>query len=309
VWPVQTLRFGVFAAALAIGFVEPLTHLFRYATHSLIVSYIPLAPLISGYLIFIDRGKLPRMASRGWGGALTCVTAGLCVLAFSWGAHQCGLKLDESESLALSTAGFLVLLAGGAFFFFGPAVMTAVALPVACCALIVPPPPAVLDPVVGFMQNTSAWSAHIFLLLAGTPNNLSGSQLLLDNMAFEVTTKCAGVHAGMALMMVGLAWGRMFLRSGWNRFWLALGSVPVAILRNGFRVFVISEMCSLFGLQEIDSPVHGKGGPYFFAVSLVPLFLLLVALRKKEARAPGAEIRTSDPKGRHAPGSGLTGMV
>ena len=32
----------------------------------------------------------------------------------------------------------------------------------------------------------------------------------------------------------------------------------------------------------IDSPIHHRGGPLFFALSLVPLFLLLWWLRRQE---------------------------
>jgi hypothetical protein len=32
----------------------------------------------------------------------------------------------------------------------------------------------------------------------------------------------------------------------------------------------------------IDSPIHHQGGPLFFALSLIPFFLLLLFLRKSE---------------------------
>lgn len=32
----------------------------------------------------------------------------------------------------------------------------------------------------------------------------------------------------------------------------------------------------------IDSSIHHRGGPIFFALSLIPLFLLLVWLRRQE---------------------------
>jgi hypothetical protein len=35
----------------------------------------------------------------------------------------------------------------------------------------------------------------------------------------------------------------------------------------------------------INSPIHRRGGPIFFALSLIPFFLLLVFLRKRESHA------------------------
>jgi hypothetical protein len=35
----------------------------------------------------------------------------------------------------------------------------------------------------------------------------------------------------------------------------------------------------------INSPIHRRGGPLFFALSLIPFFLLLLFLRKRDIRA------------------------
>ena len=61
--------------------------------------------------------------------------------------------------------------------------------------------------------------------------------------------------------------------------------IPLGILRNGFRVFVIGMLCVYVGPHMIDSPIHHRGGPVFFTLSLVPLFLLLWWLRRGEQRA------------------------
>jgi exosortase/archaeosortase family protein len=60
--------------------------------------------------------------------------------------------------------------------------------------------------------------------------------------------------------------------------------IPLGLLRNGFRVWVIGELCVRIGPQMIDSPIHHRGGPVFFVLSLVPLFLLLLYLSKCELR-------------------------
>jgi exosortase/archaeosortase family protein len=87
----------------------------------------------------------------------------------------------------------------------------------------------------------------------------------------------------MVLLMTSLLAGNMFLKSNGSRLVLALFVVPLAIMRNGFRIFVIGELCVHVGPQMIDSPIHHHGGPIFFALSLVPFFALLLYLRKKEA--------------------------
>jgi exosortase/archaeosortase family protein len=58
--------------------------------------------------------------------------------------------------------------------------------------------------------------------------------------------------------------------------------IPLAIVRNAFRILVIGLLCVHVGPQMIDSIIHRRGGPLFFALSLGPLFLLLVWLRRQE---------------------------
>ena len=60
--------------------------------------------------------------------------------------------------------------------------------------------------------------------------------------------------------------------------------IPLGILRNGFRILVIGLLCVHVGPQMIDSTIHHQGGPFFFALSLVPLLLLLWWLRRQEQR-------------------------
>jgi len=74
--------------------------------------------------------------------------------------------------------------------------------------------------------------------------------------------------------------GYLFLDRSWQRALLVLAVVPLAILRNGFRIFVVGELCVHIGPDMINSPIHRKGGPIFFALSLIPFLLFLVFLRR-----------------------------
>jgi exosortase/archaeosortase family protein len=76
----------------------------------------------------------------------------------------------------------------------------------------------------------------------------------------------------------------MFLKSPTKRIILCLAVIPLAILRNGFRVTTLATLCVYVNPALIDSPIHHKGGPIFFALSLIPFFLLLWGLRKLELR-------------------------
>jgi exosortase C (VPDSG-CTERM-specific) len=302
VWPVQTALFAAFAAALAAAFIVPLVHLTKYSLNSFLISYIPLIPFISGYLIGVERERLAQRATCGLTGALACAAAGLGLLAIYWDNSREGVKLEETQALAFTTGAFLLLLLAGAFLLFGNGFIRAIAFPVALCGFMIPPPPAMLDPVVNLLQNVSAWAAHVFLLLARTPHIKDGTLLTLSDITIMVAPECSGFRAAIILFLTGLVGGHVFLRSGWNRLWLVLAVVPLAIARNGFRIFVLAELCAHLGPQMIDSRFHSRGGALLFALTLIPLLLFLVALRKSENRR---HIKKSSPPSKIAYGRPL----
>jgi exosortase/archaeosortase family protein len=84
------------------------------------------------------------------------------------------------------------------------------------------------------------------------------------------------------LFITSLVAGYLFLRSPWKRTILCLAVIPLALLRNGFRIFVIGQLCVQIGPDMINSPIHHRGGPLFFLLSLIPFFLFLIFLIKSE---------------------------
>jgi len=117
---------------------------------------------------------------------------------------------------------------------------------------------------------------------AGTPMLRSGLVVQLPGISIKVAPECSGIHSTLVLFITSILAGQLLLRRPWKRVVLCLVVIPLAILRNGFRVFVIGELCVHVGPQMIDSPIHHRGGPLFFALSLVPFFLLLYFLKRSE---------------------------
>ena len=66
---------------------------------------------------------------------------------------------------------------------------------------------------------------------------------------------------------------------------LVLAVFPLALARNGLRIFVIGELCVRISPDMINSAIHRQGGPLFFALSLIPLGVLLYALAKSDRPA------------------------
>ena len=95
-------------------------------------------------------------------------------------------------------------------------------------------------------------------------------------------TECSGIRSSLVLFITSLIAGKMFLKSQTHRALLAAFIIPLAIIRNGFRIFTIGMLCVHIGPEMIHSPIHHKGGPIFFALSLIPFFAFLWYLRRRE---------------------------
>ena len=111
-----------------------------------------------------------------------------------------------------------------------------------------------------------------------------GTTLALPGIVLRVAQECSGIRSSWVLFITSVLASHLVLQSPWRRIVLVTLVIPLAIVRNGFRILVIGLLCVHIGPHMIDSIIHHRGGPLFFALSLVPLFLLLSWLRHEESR-------------------------
>jgi exosortase/archaeosortase family protein len=96
-------------------------------------------------------------------------------------------------------------------------------------------------------------------------------------------------------IITSLLAGYLYLERPWQRAALAALVIPLGIVRNAFRIVTIGWLCTRHGPEMIDSPIHHRGGPVFFAVSLVPLFVMLILFRKLGKASGDSVPLLSDP--------------
>jgi eight transmembrane protein EpsH (proposed exosortase) len=273
-----------FAIALLGAFAQPLLALINYAAGSDLFSYILLIPFVSGYLLYLRRHQLPKDYVVDRPLAMAFFAAGLGILAFAYWLHFIGQSPAKADYLALETLSFLCCLAAGGFFFFGRDWMRAAAFPLTYLIFMIPMPDAMTDALESASKYASAEVANAFFHLSGTPFFREGLVFQLSNITIEVAQECSGIRSSWVLLMTSILAANLFLKTPWRRFALVAFVIPLAILRNGFRILVIGLLCINVGPQMIHSLIHRRGGPLFFALSLVPLLLLLAWLHKGEVR-------------------------
>jgi exosortase C (VPDSG-CTERM-specific) len=278
--------------ALAVGFVRPLCALVRLALQDDLYSHIALVPIISLYLIWARRRSLPRPAGFSPALAAIFILPGLAVLGY-WLACRTGAEMAREDSLALAISSFLLLGAGLAGLFLGWPPLRAVSFPLGFLVFMIPIPTFLLDRITLFLQYGSAAAAGGLFALAGAPVYYHDLVFQLPGINLRVASECSGIHSTLALFITSLLAGHFFLRSRWKRAVLILAVIVLGLLRNGLRIFTIGELCAHFGPEMINSYIHRHGGPLFFVLSLVPLFLLLFLLMRfdRTTATPNADAR------------------
>jgi exosortase len=175
-------------------------------------------------------------------------------------------------------------VAAGGFLFLGSKWMAAAAFPVAFLVFMVPLPDAAVNWLRIASVRASASAAQLLFSISGVPVSQDGVVLSIPGLTLEVAKECSGIHSSWVLFISSLLTSHLFLRTRWRRIVLVAFVIPLGILRNGFRILVIGLLGVYVGPYMVDSPIHHHGGPLFFALSLIPLFILLWWLWHQEQR-------------------------
>jgi exosortase C (VPDSG-CTERM-specific) len=273
-----------FAVVLLILFARPLLMLISYVAASQLHSYILLVPFVSAYLLYLRRDQLPKGYSTELPLTIVFLATGLGLLALTYSVDFSGQAPANGDRIVLLTLSFLCCLAAGGFFFFGRDWMRAAAFPLAYLVFIVPMPDAMADALEMASKSAAAEVANVLFHLSGTPFLRAGPIFQLPNITIEVAQECSGIRSSWVLFMTSILAANLFLKTPWRRFALVAFIIPLGILRNGFRILVIGLLCVNVGPQMIHSLIHRRGGPVFFALSLIPFLLVLWWLHRGDAR-------------------------
>ncbi len=276
------------SAVLALLFSLPLFNLTRFALQSSLYSHIVLIPFIGLYLAWQRRSAEPDHTPPNRLLAITLFGLGIATLS-GWAlAGQSGTTLAREDSLALTTFSFLGFFAGLCAWLLGRQTLHRQLFPLAFLLFMVPMPVALESVIEMILQHGSAAVAQVLFGLAGTTVFVDGLVFQFAVITLRVAPECSGIHSSLALLITSIVAGSFFLRSPIRRTLLAVAVFPLALLRNGFRVFVLGELCVRISPDMINSYIHHQGGPIFFVLSLFPFALILLILVRTE-RKPAAK--------------------
>jgi exosortase C (VPDSG-CTERM-specific) len=272
---------GLSIVLVSALFIVPLVQLAEHALQHDEHSHIPLIPAVSAYLLLTMRAGRVAADGKGIWGAVLLGAAGTAALAAGLGLRG---ALSMNDYLALMTLAYVSVLLASGFVCLGTRWMRAAAFPLGFLVFMIPLPEAAVYWLergsVLASADVSAW----MLMATGTPLLREGTFLAVPGIVLEVAQECSGIRSSWVLLITSVLASHLFLQGPWRRILLVAFVIPLGIIRNGFRILVIALLAVHVGPHMVHSIIHTRGGPIFFALSLVPLFLLLVWLRRGDRK-------------------------
>lgn len=283
----KDICFLLLIAANILSFWEPLALVFttlqdKQSEH---YSHIVLIPFLCLYLLYLRRAAI--FAAVGWSpvlGSLMMVVGGAVLLCAKEPIS------DTLDSVSPTILCFVMVCWGAFLFCYGIQAFRAASFGLGLMTFMVPFPSAVLDAIVSFLQRSSADTVDVLFSALGTPVLREGFIFHLSNFTILVAEECSGIRSFLSLVITSLVAGYWFLTSVWARAALVAVVVPLAIIKNAFRIVGLTLLANYVDPTYItDSALHRSGGIPLFVLSLVVLFGIVLLLRRCEQR-PGSSV-------------------
>lgn len=267
-------------------FREPLTSLARLSFHDELASHVLLIPLISAFLIWLERKQIFRSPRY-------CPSAGVPLLLLAAVLWVPSSSLNQADRLSAVAALIALVWIAGFILFYGITSFQAAAFPLLFLLLMSPLPAAFTAHVVSILQKGSAETCYALFRVAGVPVVRHGFLFSLPGVDIEVAEQCSGIHAGLSLFIAGLVAQHFLLRGAWKKASFILCILPIAIFKNAVRIVTISWLGIHVNPDFFHGALHRRGGLPFSLVALAMMAILLWLLRR-----PATASRTHNLAGR-----------
>lgn len=259
---------------------RPLAQVAHLALSDEAYTHILLIMPLACALLYMDR-TLPGLEPSGsvgsgilWIGAALLIA--VCTKWFLTG-------LPEDISLSVSVFALVICWVGVFVVCFGKNAFRARLFSLLFLFWIVPLPAIVVDEVIYFLQQQSALAARLMFKAVGVPVTQDGIMLSIPNLDIEVARECSSIRSSILLVIIVMILAHLFLRSWWRKALFVAAAVPLAAIKNGFRIFTITELATRVDPSYFDGNLHHRGGILFLGVALIAASLLLWLLHWSES--------------------------
>jgi exosortase len=269
---------------------RPLQEAFSLAIHDEEYTHLLLIFPIAAALVWLEWRSDNSLPTPGLRTGLFLMTISLLVAGVTrWGIRPLPDERLTGEMLALVTwwVGCFVLC-------FGTRISRSLLFPLGFLFLLVPLPRFLLNEIVTWLQQGSAFAARCMFSVAGVPVTQDGFLLSIPDLTVEVAKECSSIRSSSMLLVTTMLLAQLFLRTPWRKWLVILLAIPLSVFKNGLRIFTIAMLGTRVDESYLTGRLHHQGGVVFFAVGLAGIFLVLWILHRGEreslpkpiARAP-----------------------
>jgi exosortase len=292
-----------FSAMVLLGFVvfaAPAGELARLALRNETYSHILLIPLISLALLVMGRNSIFSAVRGSPGAGFSISAAGLLLYGIAIGLRA---HLDRpafrnqdapNDYLSLCMAGLAAWVIGSFIAVYGMRAFRNARFPLLFLMFSIPIPMLMLDGIITLLQHASAEVADFIFQWSGVSYHRSGLVFEFSNLAVQVAEECSGIRSSLALVILSILSGHLFLRTMSRRVVLALAVFPLTAAKNAFRIVTITLLANQVDMHFLTGHwIHRGGGVLFFAAALALFIPMVWMLRKSETRQENATGFTS----------------
>jgi exosortase len=266
-------------------FWQTIGSLISYALHDESGSHIILIPLVSVFLLYMDRDRILVDMHGGIGLGIVLLLAGI----FTWWLGNTSTFFDHhTRSLSAQALSLVLLWIAGFAVCYGSRVMRAAAFPLLFLLLMVPLPEAILARTIYWLQEGSTEVAYLLFKAVGVPTLRQGFFLSVPGVTIEVAQECSGIRSSIALFITCVLAAHFFLRTPWKILLFIGLTVPLAVIKNGIRIVTLTLLSIYVDPSFLKGSLHRDGGFVFFILALVIVFPIMLLMRKSESPQKGA---------------------
>jgi len=263
-------------------FWGPSTALIRYSLGNADASHILLIPLTSAWLLYFEEKGIFAELSHDYASA--AILLALSIGASLWAAHS-GAAWSAAGVLGVYILALLFAWIAGFALLFGRSALKNARFSLLFLLLMVPLPDSLLNYVIYYLQKGSADVAEMIFDLAGVPALRDGFVFHLAHLSIEVAKECSGIRSSLALLILALLVGHLFLRTAWKQAVFVAVGLVLMIVKNGIRIATLTILAQYVDAGFLFGRLHHEGGVVFFLVGLLLLFPVFWLLQRSEGRS------------------------
>ncbi len=246
-------------------------------THILLILPISFGLVVTEW----KRRSWRPVPSIGMGSAILALAGLIGISGLRWGRVDI---FTGDVRLSLEMFALVTWWIGSFLVCFGGRVFRGCVFPLFFLLWLIPMPEFVLDHIVSFLQQGTAAFAHLLLVTVGVPTTQDGLTLTVPGLTVEVAQECSSIRSSMILVVISMVVSYLLVRSWWGRTIVILAAIPLAVAKNGLRVFTLAVLGAYVDPGVLDSPLHHQGGVLFLAVALAAVFGLIWIVGRFERR-------------------------